>query len=99
VDRGRGGIFVGDNNKRIDLQVGELAVHIHGIQSGDEVDQDVVDALRDLLEERGGDLLIGRIFRKINGDEELLGLGIDIADVDTTLMGEEDPVALTSWYC
>jgi hypothetical protein len=32
--------------------------------------------------------------RKVYGDEEPLGFGIDIAHIDTTLVGEVDPIAL-----
>jgi hypothetical protein len=31
---------------------------------------------------------------EVDGDEELLGLCVDIADINTTLVGEQDPVAL-----
>jgi hypothetical protein len=47
-----------------------------------------------LLQQRGGDLLVGGVVLEVDGDEELLRLRIDITDVDTTLVGEEDPVAL-----
>ena len=31
---------------------------------------------------------------EVNGNEEFLGFGVDITDVDTTFVGKEDPVAL-----
>ena len=36
----------------------ELAVNIDGIESGDEVDENIVDALGDFAQESGGDLFI-----------------------------------------
>jgi hypothetical protein len=32
--------------------------------------------------------------REVNSDEDLLGFGIDIANVNTAFMSEEDPIAL-----
>lgn len=48
-----------------------------------------------LLQESGGNLLVGGVFLEVDGDEELLSLLIDITDIDTTLVGEEDPVTLS----
>ena len=72
----------------------ELAVDVDGVEAGDEVNKDVVDTLRNLLEESGSDLLVGRVLLKVDGDQNLLGLSIDITDIDTTLVGEENPVTL-----
>lgn len=94
VHLGGGGIGVGDDHQGVDLQVGELAVHVDGVQAGNEVHEDVVHTAGHLLQQRGGDLLVGGVVLEVDGDEELLRLRIDITDVDTTLVGEEDPVAL-----
>jgi hypothetical protein len=53
-----------------------------------------VDALGDLLQESLCDLLVRRILGEIDRDEQLLGLCVDVTDVNTALMGEEDPVTL-----
>jgi hypothetical protein len=53
-----------------------------------------VDSLGNVLQESGSNLLVGGVLCEIDGNEELLGLRIDIADINTTLVGEEDPVAL-----
>ncbi len=53
-----------------------------------------MDALGHLLQQGGGDLLVGGVLCEVDGDEELLGLGVDIADINTTLVGEQNPVAL-----
>lgn len=71
-----------------------MTVHINGIQTSDKVDEDIVDALGNLLEESVGNLLVGGILREVNGDKQLLCLLIDVADVDTTLVSEKDPIAL-----
>lgn len=54
-----------------------------------------MDALGDLAQETGGDLLVGGVFFEVDGDEDLLSLGVDIADINTALVGEEDVVALS----
>ena len=71
-----------------------MAVDVDGVEAGDEVDKDIVDALGDLAEQRGGDDLVGGVLLEVDGDEKLLSLLVDIADIDTTLVGEENPVTL-----
>lgn len=61
VHGGGGGILVRDDNEGVDLEVGELAVNVDGVQAADEVDQDVVDTLGNLLQQGRGDLLVGRV--------------------------------------
>ena len=94
VDIGRGDLLVGDDNERVDLEVGELAVDVDGVQAGDEVNEDVVNTSGNLTEKALGDLLVAGVLLEVHGDEELLSLSVDIADLDTTLVVEEDPVAL-----
>jgi hypothetical protein len=53
-----------------------------------------VDALGDLAQQGGGDGLVGRVVAEVDGDKKLLSLLIDITDINTTLVGEEDPVTL-----
>jgi hypothetical protein len=53
-----------------------------------------VDTLGNLLEKSGSNLLVGGILSEIDGDQELLSLGVNITNINTTLVGEEDPVAL-----
>lgn len=55
-----------------------------------------MDALGDVLQQCGGNLVVGRVVLQVDGDEQLLGFGVDIADVDPALVGEEDVVALAS---
>lgn len=53
-----------------------------------------MDALGDLAEECGCDLLVAGVFAEVDGDEDLLSLLVNVTNVYTTLVGEEDPVAL-----
>jgi hypothetical protein len=54
-----------------------------------------VYTLGNLLQESGGDLLVRGVLLQVDGNEELLSLLVDITDIDTTLVGEEDPVTLS----
>jgi hypothetical protein len=78
---------------RVD-NVRELAVNVDSVEARDEVDEDVVDTLRNLLEESGSNLLVGGVLLEVDGDQDLLGLSIDITDINTTLVSEENPVTL-----
>ena len=53
-----------------------------------------MNTLGDLLEQSSSDLLVRGILREVDRDEELLGLFVNVTDVDTTLVGEKNPVAL-----
>ncbi len=53
-----------------------------------------MNTLRNLLQESGSNLLVGRVLLEVDGDEKLLSLLINITDIDTTLVGEEDPITL-----
>ena len=53
-----------------------------------------MNTLGNLLQEGGSDLLVRGVLLEVNGDEKLLSLLVDITDIDTTLVGEEDPIAL-----
>lgn len=53
-----------------------------------------MDTFGDLLEECRSQLLIRREVLQVDWDEDLLRLCVDITNIDTTLVCEEDPVAL-----
>lgn len=53
-----------------------------------------MDTLGNLLQESGSNLLIGRVLLQVDGDEKLLSLLVDITNIDTTLVGEKDPITL-----
>jgi hypothetical protein len=54
-----------------------------------------VYTLGNLLQECGGDLLVRGVLLQVDGNEELLSLLVDVTDINTTLVGEEDPVTLS----
>lgn len=58
VDISGGSVSVGDDDEGVDFEVCELAVDVDGVETGDEVHQDVMDALWDVLEQRRRDLLV-----------------------------------------
>ena len=88
------GISVGNDDQGVDFEISELAVNVDGVEAGDEVHKDIVDTFGDTLQQSGGKLFIGWVFGEVDWDKDLLGLGIYIANVDTTLIGKENPVTL-----
>lgn len=71
-----------------------MAVDVDSIQSGDEVYENVVHTLGNLAQECFGNLLVRRVFCQVDGNEKLFGLLVDISNIDTTLVGEKDPITL-----
>jgi hypothetical protein len=63
-----------------------------------------VDTLWNLLQESCSKLLVRGVLGKVDGNENLLGFGIDITNIDTSLVCEEDPITLkgedmvSTWY-
>jgi hypothetical protein len=53
-----------------------------------------VDTLGHLAQQSGGNLLVGGELLQVDGNQELLSLGVNITDINTTLVVEEDPVTL-----
>lgn len=53
-----------------------------------------MDTGGDLAEEALGDLLVAGVLLEVHGDQELLSLSVNITNLDTTLVVEENPVAL-----
>jgi hypothetical protein len=94
VDVGRSSIGVGNDNERVDLKVGELAVNVYSVETRNKVNQDVVNALGDFAEKCGSDFLVGGVVLEVDGNQKLLCFSINVTNVDTTLVGEEDPVTL-----
>jgi len=71
-----------------------LTVHIDSVEPGDEVDQDFMHAAWHLFQKALCDCFIGGVSGEINRNEQLLGFGIDVTDVNAAFVGEVDPVAL-----
>ena len=53
-------------------------------------------SLGHLLEERLGELVVGGKVCQVDGDQDPLGLGVDVTDIDTPFVREEQPVSLSS---
>jgi hypothetical protein len=98
VNIGGGGVSVRDDDQGVDLEVGELAVNVDSVQASDEVDEDIVNTLGDLAQQASGDLLVGGVLLEVDGNQQLLSLGIDITDINTTLVVEENPVTLKLYH-
>jgi hypothetical protein len=84
----------GDDDEGIDFEVGELEIDVDAVESDDKVNQDVLRFGRDMGEEillQGGE----RRERLGGSDDNLGSLGIDITDVNTTFMIEQDVVSFT----
>lgn len=50
--------------------------------------------LGNVLEKCCSNFVVGRIFAQVDRNEKLLGLGVDITDINTTLVREQNPVTL-----
>mmetsp|Transcript_71915 Transcript_71915/g.155306 ORF Transcript_71915/g.155306 Transcript_71915/m.155306 type:complete len:858 (-) Transcript_71915:25-2598(-) len=79
-----------EHDNRVDLEVGEVEVLVELVEVQDEGRHGRLLARRHLGQELRGDGRLSGI--NVSGDRIVLGLGIDIADVNTTLMVEEDLV-------
>jgi hypothetical protein len=53
-----------------------------------------VDTLGYFAQQTGSDGFVGRVLAEVDGDEELLGFGVDVSYVDTTFVVEQNPVTL-----
>lgn len=81
-------------DKRVDLKVCKVEVDVDGVEAGKEVDERLLLRLRDMLQESVGDRLARRN-RLVHTNLEGQRLGVDVTNVDTTFMGEEDVIAVT----
>jgi hypothetical protein len=54
-----------------------------------------VDTLGDLAQQGGSNLLIRGVLLKVDGNEKLLSLLVDITNIYTTFVGKEDPITLS----
>jgi hypothetical protein len=55
-----------------------------------------VNTLGNLAQKSGSDLLVGRVLLEVDRNEKLLSLLVDITNIDTTLVGEQDPITLSA---
>jgi hypothetical protein len=94
VDGRRLAVLAIENDQRVDLEVREVEVGVDRVEADEEVDEGLLLLLGDVGEKRRLDLVPGGE-GGADGDGESECLGVDIANVDTTLVGEEDAIALT----
>lgn len=85
-----------DRDERVDLEVSKVQVDVNRVQAGDEIDERLLDftAVDVLQQTRLDCLAVGQF--TANGNEELNGFGVDVADIDTSLVGEENEVAFAN---
>jgi len=70
-----------------------VEVDVDGVEAGDEVDEDIMLGLRDVNKEgRTDGVSCGELVLDL--DLELESLCVDIADLDASLVGEEDIVTV-----
>ena len=107
-----GGLAIGgiEADEGVDLEVGEVKVNVDRVETDKEVAEDVLLGGGNVSKE-SSDELLARGELGADGQEELESLGVDIANLNTTLadlsvwvcdarvsglLSEENPVALTS---
>lgn len=81
-------------DQRVDLEICEVEVDIDRVETDEEVDQGCLLALRDVRQQGSGDRLAGGEGSS-DGEAERERLGVNITDIDTTLVSEENQIALT----
>lgn len=81
-------------DQRVNLEVSEVEVNVNGVETDEEVDKDFLLLLRYMFQESLSPD-IARRERGGNTDVESKGFGIDITNVDTTLVSEENRIPLT----
>jgi hypothetical protein len=93
VDRGPTAVDSIKADQRVNLEVGKMKVNIYGVESVEEVDESILLLRRDVFKESGSDFVtIGE--RPANMNVQLECLGVNITNIDTTFVGEEDSVTL-----
>ena len=71
-----------------------MAIDVDGIKSCDEVNKNIVYTLRNFFEESRRDFFVRRVLGEINRNENFLSFGIDITNINSSFVREENPVAL-----
>lgn len=94
VDRGLAAIDGIEADQGVDLEISEMEVDIDGVKADEEVHEGLLLGGGNVLEQGRRELLARREWLA-DRNVELECLGVNIADVDTTFVGEEDGVTLT----
>lgn len=94
VDGGFSAIGSIEDDQRVDFEISKVKIDVDRIEPNEEVYECVLFGSGDVSEESGGNNLTSW---EGLGDENVEGesLGVNITDVNTTLMGEEDTVTFT----
>ncbi len=93
VDCGLTAIYTVEADEGVDLEVGEMKVDVDGVQANQEVDKGFLLASRYMGEKRRCDRL-SRWEMGTNWEVKSESFGVDITDVDTSLVGEKDRITL-----
>ena len=94
VDGGGSAVDTIKTDQGVDLKVSEVEVNINGVEANEEVDEDFLLFFGDMFQ-KGLSPDVTRGERRGNADIKPKGFGVDITNIDTALVGEEDRVALT----
>ena len=94
MDSGFGTVDAIEDDQGINFEVSKVEVNVDRVESDEEIGESLLLGGRDVSEEGRGDSLTCRE-RLANRDVKGESLGIDITDIDTTFVCEEDRVTLT----
>jgi hypothetical protein len=83
-----------EDDEGVDLEIGKVEINVDAIEAGQEVNESVLFLCGDVGEEGGCDRFAGGE-RLVHGEIKNESFGVDVADIDTTLVCEEDGVAFT----
>jgi hypothetical protein len=81
-------------DERVDFEVGIVEIDICGVESNEEIHQSVLAVRRNSREKAG--LELGSVWEiAIHWDCDLGCFGVDITNIHSALVGEEDHIALS----
>ena len=81
-------------DKGVDFEVSKVEVDVNGVESNEEVDEGFLLLFRYMFE-KGFSPDITRGEGSGNADIEPKGFGVNVTNIDTTLVSEEDGITLT----
>lgn len=82
-------------DERVDLEIGKVEIDIDRVEADEEIDKGILLGFSDMNEDGLLDL-VARWELSTDGDGKSECLCVDIANIDTTFVGEKDLVTLTS---
>jgi len=94
VDGGGSTVDTIETDQGVNLEVSEVEVDVDGVEANEEIDEYFLLLFGNVFEKGlSPDVTGGE--RSGNADIKPKGFGVDITNVDTTLMSEEDRITLT----